>query len=54
MTAQPVNPEQALQDPASVSATPDEVAQHADLTREQKIEILSKPHALLRHRPGQR
>lgn len=35
-----VNLEQALQDPASVFATPEEVAAHAGLTREQKIEIL--------------
>jgi hypothetical protein len=40
MTAQSVNLEQALQDPASVFATPEEVAAHAGLTREQKIEIL--------------
>lgn len=35
-----VNLEQALQDPASVFATPEEVAAHAGLTRKQKIEIL--------------
>lgn len=39
--AQPtVNLEQALLDPASVFATPEEVADHAGLTREQKIDIL--------------
>ena len=35
-----VDLEQALQDPASVFATPEEVAAHPGLTREQKIEIL--------------
>jgi len=35
-----VNLEQALQDPASVFGTPEEVAAHAGLTCEQKIEIL--------------
>jgi hypothetical protein len=35
-----VNLEQALQDPALVFATPEEVSAHAGLTREQKIEIL--------------
>jgi len=40
MTAPGANIEQALQDPASVFATPEEVAAHAGLTREQKIEIL--------------
>jgi hypothetical protein len=40
MTSQPVNLEQALRDPAAVFATPEEVAAHPALTREQKIEIL--------------
>jgi hypothetical protein len=40
MTAPSVNLEQALQDPASVFSAPEEVAVHAGLTREQKIEIL--------------
>lgn len=40
MTSQAVNLEQALVDPASVFATPEDVAAHAGLTREQKIEIL--------------
>ena len=35
-----MNLEQALQDPASVFATPEEVAAHPALTREEKIEIL--------------
>ncbi|TAK80412.1 MAG: hypothetical protein EPO20_28990 [Betaproteobacteria bacterium] len=35
-----MNLEQALVDPASVFATPEDVAAHAGLTREQKIEIL--------------
>jgi len=36
----PLNLEQALVDPASVFATPEDVAAHPALTREQKIEIL--------------
>lgn len=40
MRKKPVKLEQALRDPASVFATPEEVSAHADLTREQKIEIL--------------
>jgi hypothetical protein len=32
--------ERAVQDPSSVFATPEEVAAHPGLTREQKIEIL--------------
>jgi hypothetical protein len=32
--------ERALRDPASVFATPEAVAEHGGLTREQKIEIL--------------
>lgn len=40
MTARTVNLEAALRDPASVFATPEEVAAHAGLTLEQKIEIL--------------
>ncbi|MCZ7566541.1 MAG: universal stress protein [Burkholderiales bacterium] len=40
MTATPVDLEQALRDPAAVFATPEDVAAHPGLTREQKIEIL--------------
>jgi len=40
MPAPTVNLEQALKDPATVFATPEDVAAHAGLTREQKIEIL--------------
>jgi hypothetical protein len=40
MSAKSVNLEHALRDPAAVFATPEEVAAHAGLTREQKIEIL--------------
>jgi len=40
MIATAVNLEEALRDPASVFATPEDVASHAGLTREQKIEIL--------------
>lgn len=40
MPATTVNLEQALRDPASVFATPEDVAAQAGLTREQKIEIL--------------
>jgi len=40
MTQPTVNIEQALQDPAAVFATPEDVAAHPGLTREQKIEIL--------------
>ena len=41
MITRAVDLEAALRDPASVFATPEEVATHAGLTREQKIEILS-------------
>lgn len=40
MSTAHVNLESALRDPASVFATPEEVAIHAGLTREQKVEIL--------------
>lgn len=40
MTIHGVDLEQALQDPASVFASPEEVAAHPGFTREQKIEIL--------------
>ena len=37
-----VNLEQALLDPASVFATPEEVRDHAELTTAQKIEVLRR------------
>jgi hypothetical protein len=40
MRTQSVELERVLGDPASVFATPEEVAGHPGLTREQKIEIL--------------
>jgi len=40
MTTRAVNLEAALRDPASAFAAPEEIAAHAGLTREQKIEIL--------------
>lgn len=40
MAADSVNLDAALRDPASVFATPEEVAAHAALTKAQKIEIL--------------
>jgi len=40
MNTKAVDLEAALRDPASAFATPEDVAAHAGLTREQKIEIL--------------
>lgn len=40
MSPTTVNLKQALNDPSSVFATPEEVAAHPALTREQKVEIL--------------
>jgi len=40
VTANSVNLEAALRDPASVFATPEEVAVHSALTKAQEIEIL--------------
>ena len=40
MSTRAVNLEAALRDPASAFAAPEDVAAHAGLTREQKIEIL--------------
>jgi hypothetical protein len=40
MTSRPVKLDQALADPAAMFATPEDVAAHPALTREQKIEIL--------------
>jgi hypothetical protein len=42
MTTREVNVGAALRDPASIFATPEEVASHQALTREQKIEILRR------------
>jgi hypothetical protein len=41
MVAGTVNLEEALRDPASAFATPEDVAAHPGLAREQKIEILT-------------
>lgn len=38
----PINLEQAFLDPASVFASPEEVRDHAELTRAQKIEVLRR------------
>jgi hypothetical protein len=38
----PINLEQAFLDPASVFGSPEEVRDHAELTRAQKIEVLRR------------